>query len=318
MGENNYCVYIHTCQAPGDSYGKVYIGITCRKPEKRWRGGKNYGHCIYFDNAIKKYGWDNFSHEILESGLCRSKALQAERKYIKQFRANDPSFGFNLTPGGDRLVGGESPKARPVVVFDAAFGVRLYDFNSAAEADRELGITSCSVLRGECKTAHGYIVKYLDDVGATMILSEQEQFTPRAQPEKEKPINQYDDSGKYLSTYRSIQSAAEATGVSADGISNAARFVSKSAGGFQWRLDDGDHSNISRYIPRQEVRKSHGGYSGRKIDQIDPQSGKVIKTYDSVREAARAVNGNRRNISTVASHKRGKKTANGYRWEYRE
>ena len=49
-----YTVYKHITPS-----GKVYIGITSIKPDKRWNRGKGYKDNIYFSNAINKYGWDN-------------------------------------------------------------------------------------------------------------------------------------------------------------------------------------------------------------------------------------------------------------------
>lgn len=317
--KRTYCVYKHTCIAKGDSYGKVYIGITGRPPQKRWRDGKNYGHSLYFNNAIKKYGWDNFSHEILETGLSRSEAAKAERRYIKEYHSKDPAYGFNLTDGGDSLVGSESPVARPVVVFDARSGIRLYDFETQAEADQELGITSCGVLRGESKTTHGYIVKYLDDVGAMMVLPRNMRFRPRSQPMKEKPVDRFSLDGKYIDTFPSVKVAAQVLYVpSPDAIGRAARGASKSAAGYQWRFHSEGITILPPLKPCWVVRKESGGYAGRAIDQIDLNTGSVIHTYPSLREAARAVNGNRWDMKTVADKKNGKKSAAGYGWRYHE
>lgn len=63
-----YTVYKHT--SPN---GKVYIGITKLSVERRWQEGKNYKTSNHFNNAIKKYGWDNIKHEILFTGLSRSE-----------------------------------------------------------------------------------------------------------------------------------------------------------------------------------------------------------------------------------------------------
>ena len=319
MQRNNYRVYKHTCLAPGNSYGKVYIGITCQKSNNRWGlRGQKYGHCLYLDNAIKKYGWENFSHEILEEGLYRSEAKRAERKYIRQFNSDDPQFGFNLTPGGDRLAGEESPVSRPVVAFDAVSGIRVADYDSVSDVEREIGGSPSSVLSGKAKTTQGLILRYLDDVGLTMVLPEEERHRPRSQPEKEKPINQYGLDGKYIRTFKSISEAESELKYSRGMIGNAARGASKKAGDYQWRLDTGDHSDIEPYVPPYEVRKANGGYVGRRIDQIDPKTGEILHTYDSVREAARAINGNRRNMLAVAEHKPGKHTANGFGWEFHE
>ena len=315
MQRSNYCVYKHTCVASGASYGKVYIGITCQKPEARWgAAGQNYKHCLYFDNAIKKYGWENFSHEILATGLYRSEAARLERKYIKQYHANDPQHGFNLTAGGDHLAGAECPTSRPVVAFDAVSGIRVSDYGSIAEAEREIGGSPESVLYGKAKTTQGLIIRYYDDVGATMILPESDRFVPRSQPGKERPISQYDLQGNYITSYKSASAAAAMTGISVDSIGNAVRLISKSAGGFQWRFDSPDHSNIGVYVSPHDVRKTNGGYKGKWIDQIDPHTGEVLNTYESIREATRAVNGNRWNISTAVKRADGKHTVNGYIW----
>ena len=49
MEENTYCVYMHTLKVDG----RKYIGITCRRPNKRWRNGDGYKKQPYFYNAIK-------------------------------------------------------------------------------------------------------------------------------------------------------------------------------------------------------------------------------------------------------------------------
>lgn len=68
---NNYKVYKHTNQING----KSYVGITCQKPEYRWgTDGQGYKECPFFWNAIQKYGWNNFSHEIIFEGLTHEEA----------------------------------------------------------------------------------------------------------------------------------------------------------------------------------------------------------------------------------------------------
>lgn len=90
-----YCVYMHT--APN---GKVYIGQTMQKPEHRFGNGKGYKKCPFLNNAIEKYGWDNFSHEILRDGLTREEADYYEAFYIDLFGSCDRRYGYNLRSGG--------------------------------------------------------------------------------------------------------------------------------------------------------------------------------------------------------------------------
>lgn len=102
--EKKWCVYMHTNLINH----KVYIGITSRKPEKRWgRDGSEYtikNHPA-FGRAIEKYGWDNFSHDILFEDLSKQDACQKEIELIKKYKSNctrykDPSFGYNMSDGG--------------------------------------------------------------------------------------------------------------------------------------------------------------------------------------------------------------------------
>lgn len=91
----NYTVYMH--RFPN---GKVYIGITCQRPEARWRNGEGYkGQVVY--SAVKKYGWENAEHIILFSGLTKKEAEEKEIEQIAIFRSNKKRYGYNVDNGGN-------------------------------------------------------------------------------------------------------------------------------------------------------------------------------------------------------------------------
>lgn len=92
----SYFVYKHTSPS-----GKVYIGITQQRPTKRWGSGVNYDYNTHFINAIKKYGWNNFTHEILFEGLSREEALAKEVELIQQYDSSNRDKGYNVSPGGN-------------------------------------------------------------------------------------------------------------------------------------------------------------------------------------------------------------------------
>lgn len=80
---NDYVVYIHK----NILNGKVYVGQTCNLSE-RWRNnGKNYFNSIKFYNAIKKYGWDNFTHEVVYSNLNKQAADKLEKELIHKYNS---------------------------------------------------------------------------------------------------------------------------------------------------------------------------------------------------------------------------------------
>lgn len=91
-----HTVYKHT--APN---GKVYIGITSQKPEKRWDNGNGYKQNKHFYSAIRKYGWENFKHENLYENLKKEEACDLEIKLIAEYHATDPRYGYNISTGGE-------------------------------------------------------------------------------------------------------------------------------------------------------------------------------------------------------------------------
>ena len=92
-----FSVYIHTSPK-----GKKYIGITCSKPQSRWgRDGKGYADNTHFYSAIQKYGWSNFTHEVVAEGLSLKAASDLESKLIADYDTMNPEHGYNHTTGGN-------------------------------------------------------------------------------------------------------------------------------------------------------------------------------------------------------------------------
>ncbi len=95
--ENTYSVYKHVLPN-----GKVYIGMTVQTDvNRRWQNGYGYKSQRLFYRAIKKYGWENVSHEVISTGLSKSEAEAEEIRLIAQYHAADPKFGYNVENGGN-------------------------------------------------------------------------------------------------------------------------------------------------------------------------------------------------------------------------
>lgn len=94
---DTYTVYMHTSPC-----GKVYIGITCRDVQRRWQNGRGYtySHNHHFEKAIEKYGWQNFTHEIIKTGLSKAEAEKMEIELIQQYDSTNPERGYNIRSGG--------------------------------------------------------------------------------------------------------------------------------------------------------------------------------------------------------------------------
>lgn len=106
-----YYVYMHTNKING----KKYCGIT-NNIEERWRNNgiayKPYGrkNSRPFWNAIEKYGWDNFEHEVLHIVENREIACDKEKEIIKELNLTDNEIGYNVAEGGN---GGRIYKNHP-------------------------------------------------------------------------------------------------------------------------------------------------------------------------------------------------------------
>lgn len=91
-------IYKHT----NTTTGKVYIGQTTQKLESRWgKEGYNYKDNRQFYRDIVKYGWDGFSHEVLERIEQRTKQRlkeelnKAENYYIVKNKSMLSRYGYN-------------------------------------------------------------------------------------------------------------------------------------------------------------------------------------------------------------------------------
>ena len=94
--ERVYKVYMHTNLINN----KKYIGITKQNLNARFKNGKGYVECDRFWNAIQKYGWSNFKHEILLCNLTKEQAEMFEIGLIKYYKSNNDNFGYNISAGG--------------------------------------------------------------------------------------------------------------------------------------------------------------------------------------------------------------------------
>ena len=89
-------MYIHTSPS-----GKKYVGITSQRPERRWLCGRGYRHQKRFMAAIKKYGWNNITHEVVARSLTKEAACELEKRLIAKYDTTNREHGYNCSTGGE-------------------------------------------------------------------------------------------------------------------------------------------------------------------------------------------------------------------------
>lgn len=106
--------------------GKLYVGVTTKGYKNRfanhiWHSRKSSGGCRALYNAMRKYGQDAFSVELIDTASGFEEMNQLERKYIAMLGSLHPN-GYNLTDGGDagsfaeetRVMASERLKGKPM------------------------------------------------------------------------------------------------------------------------------------------------------------------------------------------------------------
>ena len=274
--------------------GKIYIGQTCSSLEKRaGHNGYKYKKCIYFYNAIKKYGWNNFRGEILLDNLTREEANLMEIKLISFYNSNNKSIGYNISDGGNT----NSVRRRSVYQYDLE-GNYIQKFISATEAENKLGISSGRI-SSACLHS-GTAGKY------------QWRYTKEKHIDKgyingiNKKVYQYDLNGNYLKCYDSLSKAGEQFSLDAfKHISDCCNNKRSVAYGYQWSFDKKD--SIGSYRRISEKRKQ--------VYQYSINYDELLSIYQSITEAGKQFNEHAfKHISSCCNGKQ--KTAYGYRWSY--
>ena len=80
-------------------YSKDQTGGLRRFKEHLNDAVKNNDKSIFLENAIRKYGFTNFTLTILEKA-DNDMLNDLEVKYIQEHKTTDKNFGYNITPGG--------------------------------------------------------------------------------------------------------------------------------------------------------------------------------------------------------------------------
>ena len=196
-------VYVHTNLVNG----KKYVGITSRDdPNIRWQYGRGYTPHTYFGSAIKKYGWDGFSHEVITDGLSETEAKEMESKLISEWKTQDRSYGYNMTSGGDGTRG---------YIPSAETRAKLSEARKRENLSEETLRRRSDGLRGR---------KFSEEHKKKIGIG------------NSKPIEMCDRDGEVICRFSSAREAEVSLGISHSHISQCCHGRRSTAGGYCWRF----------------------------------------------------------------------------------
>lgn len=302
MEENGYIVYKHTNKING----KVYIGITRTNVELRWRSdGSGYRKCPKFYNAIKKYGWDNFSHEILFTGLSKEEACTLEIALISKYTRE--GISYNISGGGEGC---------GIVSEETKEKLRQYRGEKASmfgkHPSKETIAKRLKTMRerghyDNRDTSHLAIYRLRKGKDSPMYGRKPSEKTLES---LRTPVVQFTLDGKYITEFASLKDASEAVGVTPAAIANSIKGKTIKAGGYLWEyksnLENIDYSSPSFTLVKRNSKVK------KKILRI---SGEESVLYSSISEAAKVNNINRDRLCSYLLGRSHVKP-NGYDWKY--
>ena len=259
--QKGYCLYAHI----NKKSGKIYMGIS-KDVKKRWIGKIHaYKHSTYFQNALKKYGWNGFDHIVLWDNMTLEEACKQEQNFIYLFKFI--GISYNITDGGEGHEGVKltekqkqrlrevhlgkvfseehrrklseaqkkhSIRRKKVYMFDASTGALIKEYNSVAEASLDTKIRDSRIseaARGISYTAGGYLWSYTPNIDKSILKRRV------VKPTRRKKIYCYDLKGRFIKEYSSACDAIADVGGCITSIYTCCSRKNLTSGGFIWRYE---------------------------------------------------------------------------------
>lgn len=297
----------------------MYIGQTGVGIKQRW--GKNGSHYLNkknekyqhpaFANAILKYGWENFEHNVIADNLTKEEADNLEMLLIECFDTMSPKHGYNCKEGGSRAKPSEETRRK---MSEAHKGKTLSEETKRKMSEAHKS-ENCYMfgkhLSEETKR------KISNSLQGNIITEETRRKISEANKGKRmgsespyaKKVVQYDLNGNFIKVWGSVVDAERVLGVDAGNISKCCNNYKyhKTIAGYIWRWFGDELTEEYISSCNQKNKKYVSQYS---------LSGELICVFESVSEAGKATGIPHTNI--IRNCKGRANSAGGYIWRYYE
>ena len=149
--------------------GKYYIGVTTQGIGNRMKNHRYKalsGSQYSFHKAIRDFGLESFTVEVIDSTEDIEEAKQLEKHWIEKLHSNNSEYGYNSDCGGDLMFHTNETKAKisaihkgkdmskfytPILQYSLD-GKFICEYKSMTEAQERTGICRAAILRVIRKT----------------------------------------------------------------------------------------------------------------------------------------------------------------------
>ena len=206
---------------------KVYIGITSKGISARWKEhiySAEHGCPFKLHNAIRKYGKENFSIELIDFCNSWEELTEKEQYYISEYKSLQDEYGYNMTEGGDGTFGRCHTEETKEKIRQKAIG------REVTEATR-LKLSEAGKIITEAREAY----RNSGNIGSS----------------RRKPVLQYTKDGKFISEYRGVNEASRLTGIHVTTLSNALKgrnVIGSKVNPYIWVYKE-DYSDVPETVP---------------------------------------------------------------------
>lgn len=286
---------------------KVYIGITSKGLSARWKEhlyNAEHGCPFKLHNAIRKYGKENFSIELIDFCNSWEELEEKEKYYISEYKSLQDEFGYNMTEGGDGTIG-------RYVTMETRDKIRQKAIGREVSEETRMKLSEAGKVRTENREAYWNSGKIGDN--------------------RRKPILQYTKEGIFIREFEGVNIAAKELGLSPTTIITSLKhenIVGSKRNPYIW-VYKSEYPNVPETVPASlfakdpnwkptiseacrkadaEARKNrkltekqlntfreNGAKIAKAICQYDKENN-LIAEFVSISEAARATNSDRRSI----------------------
>lgn len=218
---------------------KIYIGQST-DIKTRWYKHKCAQDNFYIHKAIRKYGIENFSFDIIEE--CSQQELDKKEKYyINKYNSLVPN-GYNMILGGSNGAG--LGRAISINQYDMS-GHYIRTYQSISEAERITGINNSNIsscCKGKRNYAGNYQWRYEKDTSLPLqnfvLKKEKKKQKEQEKTQKKKRIIiQLDKNNNIIDKFKTCTEASQKTGIHCGNINSCLNKKRNAAGGFYWMYE---------------------------------------------------------------------------------